>query len=330
MKRVGNLIEEIASLENLYLAFYKAKKTKWHKQNVLDYADNLDENLQSLNQQIITGNVNVGDYNFFKIYDPKERQICAASFAERVLHHAIINVCHQYIDNRLIYDTYATRIKKGTYKALDRAGIFSKKNNYFVKFDIRKYFDSIDHKIMKQILQKYFKDKKLLNIFDQIIDSYSVKKGKGLPIGNLTSQYFANMYLGELDNFIKHNLKIKYYIRYMDDFVFFVNSKSEIHFFSKQITDFIREKLKLTVKIFYSNKTSNGLSFLSYRVFPNKILLSKKAKKRFKVSIKKYAYLLKNNLISQEEYALHIRAYTAFEQKAYSKKYRNLVLKNIG
>ncbi len=132
MKRTGNLIREIASFDNLMLAFYKAKKGKGHKSEVIEYANNLKMNLSLLQSQIETGNVNVGNYHYFTIYDPKERLICAASFPERVLHHSIMNICHPVFEKYLIYDTYATRIEKGTYKALERAVRFHKKINGFI------------------------------------------------------------------------------------------------------------------------------------------------------------------------------------------------------
>ncbi len=328
MKRTGNLINQIADLENLRLAFYKAQKGKWHKKEVLNYSKNLENNLWLLHRQILSGNIEVGNYYFFTIYDPKEREICAAYFPERVLHHAIMNVCHQYIDNRLIYDTYATRLNKGTYKALERARYFTRRNQYYLKFDIKKYFDSINHSILKTILSRYFKDNKLLSIFSKIIDSYHTRLGYGLPIGNLASQYFANMYLGELDNYIKHTLRIKYYIRYMDDFVIWTNSKSDLHFFGKKIQQFTEEKLNLKLKTYFSNNVKHGLNFLSYRIFPNKMVLSSKAKRRFRKKLTIYNSLLNKHIISQEEYSLHVRAYTSFAEKAYSKQFRNLIFHN--
>lgn len=127
MKRAGNLMQQIYHFDNLQLAYYKAKKGKEAKIEVINYAKNLNQNLKTLQNQLETGNVDVGNYHFFTIYEPKERKIVASSFAERVLHHAIMNICHPYFEKYLIYDTYATRKNKGTYKALDRAKIFTKK-----------------------------------------------------------------------------------------------------------------------------------------------------------------------------------------------------------
>ena len=330
MKRATNLIPKIICSDNLQLAFYKAQKGKWHKQEVLEYSKCLNENLLVLQKQISSNNIQVGNYHFFTIYDPKERQICAASFPERVLHHALMNICHSIFEKKLIYDTYATRINKGTYKAIEKAKLNTNKNKYFIKFDIRKYFDSINHNLLKQILAKMFKEKQLLSIFNTIINSYNKDTGKGLPIGNLTSQYFANMYLGELDNFVKHKLKLKSYVRYMDDFIVWTNTKAEIAIISSQMEFFLQNKLKLKLKTFFSNKTKHGFTFLSYKLLPNKILLSRKAKRRFKININKYTHLLNNELITQNDFALHTRAFTSFASKAYSKQYRNMIFNNIG
>jgi len=326
MKRAGKLIQMISHFDNLQLAYYKAKKGKEAKIEVINYANNLNDNLKKIQKEIETGNVNVGNYHFFTIYEPKERKIVAASFSERVLHHAIMNICHPYFEKKLIYDTYATRKGKGTYKALDRAKIFTKNNKYFVKFDVRKYFDSIDHTILYEMLERMFKDRTLLSIFKQIIHSNQTSTNKGLPIGNLTSQYFANRYLADLDRYIKHTLRIKAYVRYMDDFVIWHNSKDILLQASKEIENFLIEQLNLVLKYKQLNKTYFGLSFLSYRLFPNKITLTQKAKKRFKTKIKYNDNQLKKQEWTQEQFAEHTRALTAFTAYAYSKKFRNSII----
>ena len=327
MKRIGNLIQEIAHFDNLYLAYYKAKKGKEDKPEVLKYSHTLNENLKILQHQIETGNVNVGNYHYFTIYDPKERLICAASFSERVLHHAIMNVCHQYFENYLIYDTYATRLNKGTYKALERASVFQEKYKWFYKFDIRKYFDSISHNILLGLLNKKFKDAKLLFVFQKIINSYNTTQNKGLPIGNLTSQYFANHYLGKLDHYIKHKLQLKAYVRYMDDFIIWHNDKNEIKKNGLQIAAFLTKELDLQLKTFTMNRTVKGLTFLSYRLFPNKILLAKCSKIRFAKKMKNYSLKLEEGFYSQAAFAQHATALTAFTEHAFAKKYRKRILK---
>lgn len=182
------------------------------------------------------------------IFDPKERQICAASFAGRVLHHALMNVCHPYFERFLIHDRYATRVGKGTYKAIAKAQHFQKKYRWYAQFDIRKYFYSIDHLILIQKLHRLFKDKQVLEIFEKIIASYETQQGKGIPIGNLTSQYFANMYLGYLDHYIKHTLRFKGYVRYMDDFCIWHDEKTHLKQARIKIETFLAKNLVLQLK----------------------------------------------------------------------------------
>ena len=248
MKRAGNLTERIASLDNLYLAFAKACRGKQRKTEVQLFRRSFDANMAELRAEILSGNVRVGDYHYFTIHDPKERVICAAPFRERVLHHALMNVCHDYFDRSLINDTYATRPGKGVYSALDKAVLAASRYEYMVKLDFRKYYDSISHDILKQKLDRKFKDKRLLAIFHQIIDSYHADTGFGLPIGNLTSQYFANAYLSEFDHWAKECLHVPIYIRYMDDIVIFHKDKKRLHEALDKIKEYLDKNLKLEVK----------------------------------------------------------------------------------
>lgn len=227
MKRVGCLIEKIADFDNLALAAYKAFRHKRKSSEIIDYQNHLYENLNNLRCQILSGEIRVGGYRQFTIFEPKERKICAAPLCQRILHHAIMNVCHPYFDNNQIFDSYASRPGKGVHKAVLRVKQFSRNNRYFVKLDFKKYFDSIDHAILKTLLNRIFKDPQLLLIFNIIIDSYDMN-GKGIPIGNLTSQYFANYYLSGLDHRMKEVIKIRCYVRYMDDVVIFGRTKEEI------------------------------------------------------------------------------------------------------
>lgn len=157
MRRAGNLIEKIADIDNLFDAYYKARRGKQHKYSVQQYARHIEENLTSLRRQILSGDVKVGAYHRFKIYDPKERVICAAPFSDRVLHHAIMNVCKPVFERHLIYDTYATRDGKGIYQAIAKACQGMLKYNYVAKLDVRKYFDSISHRILKRNYVGYLK-----------------------------------------------------------------------------------------------------------------------------------------------------------------------------
>jgi RNA-directed DNA polymerase len=246
-------------------------------------------------------------------------------FHERVLHHAVMNVCHQYFDKTLIYDTYATRINKGVYKALDKAAIAMRNYKYVAKLDYRKYFDSISHEMLKNKLLTKFKDVKLLNIFDKIIDSYEVNPDFGLPIGNLTSQYFANFYLSDLDHFIKEEIGIKDYIRYMDDMLLFSNDKAQLECQLHTIYEY-SEQMRLTLKPFVLSNTKYGVSFLGYKLFPNAIKLNRNSKKRFFKKMQQYDTYLHDNIFTEKDYQLHIIPLLSFVRHAYTKRLRKISL----
>jgi len=328
MKRIGNLISQIADLDNLYTAFYKAAKTKRGKSEVLIYESELDNNLIQLQSQILLAEVNVGNYNYFKIYDPKERTICAASFAERVLHHAIMNVCHDIFEKKLIFHTYATRTGKGTYAALDKAKIYIKKYQYCAKLDVRKYFDSISHDVLKKSLANFIKDTKLLSIFETIINSYKTQDGKGIPIGNLTSQYFANNYLSPADHYAKEQLQIPGYIRYMDDILLFENDKYLLKEKMKYFQNFVEKNLQLTFKTLILNRCLIGVSFLGYHIFPFTVKLNQRSKRRFCEKYRKYSVLIENEVWSQSEYVRHILPLISFTKYANAKSLRTKLLCN--
>lgn len=281
MKRAGNLYHRIAEIENLCLAFWKAAKGKGSGENVCQFRINLSEELQQLRREFLDGNVPLGNYHYFTIYDPKERVICAADFRERVIQHAVINVCEPYFEKYQMYDSFACRKGKGVDACLKRTQYFCRKYKWFLKMDVHKYFDSIHHKVLLNLLARRFKDPELLDFFAKLIDTYEVQPGCGLPIGNLTSQYFANLYLATLDHMLKNVLKIEGYVRYMDDFILFSNDKEKLIQAQQTIVDFLQKKLKLLLNHPLLNQTKLGFSFLSYRIFPNKIRLTQKAKKRF-------------------------------------------------
>ncbi len=326
MKRENHLIEKIVEIDNLYLAWYKAKKGKSKAKGVINYGKSLDVNLKILQEQLLTGDVEVGNYNFFYVYEPKKRNISAAAFSERVLHHALMNVCHKIFDRHLIYHTYATRKGKGTYAALDKAREYTSKYSYYAKLDIRKFFDSIDHIVLKNKLHKLFKDKVLLKIFEKIIDSYCVRENKGIPIGNLTSQYFANHYLSDADHFLLEKIKIPAYIRYMDDMLLFENNRDLLKKKVKAFTSFIEKNLLLEFKTVNIGLTVNGIPFLGYKLFKNTVRLNKNSKKRFIKKFKRNTRLLELGIWTEKEYQRHTMPLFAFAKYADSLNIRKNII----
>jgi RNA-directed DNA polymerase len=325
-KRVGFLMESITDPDNLRLAFYKAQKGKTEKPEVIEYRKNLDRNLCNIRDSLSNQTISVGNYHYFIIHDPKERLICAATFPERVLHHALMNVCHPFFEKFQIYDSYATRINKGQYAALERAQKFAAKYKWFCKIDIRKFFDSIDHTVLIDKLKLKFKDPGLMSVFEKIVFSYYTTKGKGLPIGNLTSQYFANFYLGFADHFIKEQLRVMAYVRYMDDMVLWSNDKNILIEKANLFGDYLVNELKLTPKPLCINQQIKGLSFLGYVVFNSRIRLNKRSRKRFITRMNVYNLHLKNEIWSQATYANHVIPLIAFTKKADSYYLRSQVI----
>lgn len=321
MKRVGCLIEKIAEFDNLALAAHKAFRHKKSSLEIIDYQNHLYENLNILRCQILSGEINPGGYWQFTIFEPKERNICAAPLSQRILHHAIMNICHPYFDSNQIFDSYASRPGKGMHKAVLRVKQFCRSNRYFVKIDFRKYFDSIDHTILKILLNKIIKDTQLLLIFNKIIDSYDIN-GKGIPIGNLTSQYFANYYLSGLDHCMKEVIKIRCYVRYMDDVVILGRSKDEIKTFMSEYIDFASNKLELTAKPPLIGRTCHGVPFLGFKIYSDKVYLGGKAKRAYKKNIKKLTKLYNNDKISEKCFSERLRANFAYISFADSYNFR--------
>jgi retron-type reverse transcriptase len=250
-----------------------------------------------------------------------------------------MNVCHPFFENAQIYHSYATRIGKGTYSALDTAQKYARRNSHVLKLDVRKYFDSISHRILLTKLQTLFQDNILLQIFAQIIDSYGVHPqgfqnpegvNIGLPIGNLTSQYFANFYLSEFDRFAKETLHCKHYVRYMDDIVVFGNTACELSKISETLTNFLQNNVNLRFKTNFINSTKHGVDFLGYRLFDNRTELASKSKNRYIKKIRALSKSFSENRISENDYQRRMLPLNAFTQYAQAEGFRKNVLKKIG
>ena len=219
MKRVGHLMPGIVEWENLLLAFCRAERGLSDKHEADVYRENLDENLRFLGDGLADGSFPFGEYHSFEVRDPKTRLIHAPAFRERVAQHAIFNLCEPIMEKKLVDDCFACRKGKGTHGALKRAQVFTRRYKWYLKLDVRRYFDSVLHSQLLAMLGRVFKDVHLLKLFAQIIGGYETERGRGLPIGSLASQFFANHYLSQLDRTCKQVLRVPGYLRYMDDFI---------------------------------------------------------------------------------------------------------------
>ncbi len=286
MKRVGDLFDSVIAFDNLLRATKQAARGKKEQLRVAHFLFHLERELLQLQDELTQGCWQPSNFRVFEIKEPKPRRICAADFRDRVVHHALCNVLKPVFDKRLIFDTWACRTDKGSHKAVQRAQVFSRRYLYFLKCDIKRYFDSVDHQILKQLLRRIIKDKPLLSVLDQIIDHPlpDMVAGKGIPIGNLTSQYFANLYLGELDHQLKDRQGIKSYMRYMDDMLIFAETKQALQCTINKMERFLLKHLKLHLKESATQiaPVTEGVPFLGFTIFPNLIRLNSQSLRRFK------------------------------------------------
>ena len=313
MKTHKNLFSQVYSFQNLLLAYKKAKKGTKQSPETSEFFFNLEKNIVELSEQIKNQTYKPAPYKYFEIYDPKQRTISVASFTDRVIHHAIVNVLEPIYEKIFIYHSYATRKNKGTHKAVYQAQKYLRKNKWFLKNDIKKYFNNINQQILLNIISRKINDKKLLILIEKIITNGG-ENDIGLPIGNLTSQFFANVYLNELDYFIKQNLHCKYYVRYMDDFVIFDNNKQNLKKCLSEITNFIDKNLNLLLKenAIVLNQQLNGLSFLGTRIYPSTIRIKQENLKRINKKINEKLYFFYRNKISENKMYQTFNSYNAF------------------
>jgi RNA-directed DNA polymerase len=322
MRRTANLFEQICTLENLRAAYEKAAQGKRDQPVVREFGRALNSRLSEMLVTIGNGSIALGRFHQFVIRDPKERVITAPSFEERVLHHAVMNIVEPVFDRWLIDDTFACRKGKGREAAVLRAASFSKRFGWFLKLDIRKYFDSISHHTLQNVLRRRFKDEQLLELLSRIIHSFRGSIGVGLPIGSLTSQHFANFYLGWFDRFVKESLRVRGYVRYMDDMVLWHDDPSALKRIQSQSEEFLDETLSLRVKPIVLQRTRVGMDFLGCRIWPTHVCLSRRSKRRWqrRVSVLQRAQRL--HLISEQDLQTRLEAATAFAKGAGAKSWR--------
>ncbi len=319
------------------------------RDNVGRFDLHLERNLVQLQKQLATKTYKPGAYRSFYVHDPVRRLVSAAPFPDRVVHHALCKVIEPIFESRFIYDSYACREGKGTHRAVRRFGDFMRKNAYVLKADILKYFPSIDHVILRDILGKRIADQDVLWLIEVILESgkgilegeyvmqwfpgddlFAACRPRGLPIGNLTSQFFANVYLNELDYFVKFELRHPYYIRYCDDFVLFGQAKRELHQVKEEIARFLeRLRLRLHPKKTLVQPVDIGTDFLGYRHYPTHIRVRKDNVKRFVHRLQKKQRLYQQGMIHARDIQPSVQSWIAHARHANSYRLRQDVFDQL-
>jgi len=343
MKTYKNLYQEIYLFNNLFLAYKKARKGKTKKDYVKEFEKNLNKNLLKLSDELKNQTYTPRTLETFILRDPKTRRISKSDFRDRIIHHAFYRIIEPLFEKVFIYDSCANRIGKGTLSALKRFKFFIRKvtkngkviknkfndNNfvrgYCLKADIKHYFNEVNHKILIKILSKKIMDKKVIGLVKKILgNGFNLK---GMPLGNLTSQFFANVYLNELDYYVKHKLKAKHYIRYVDDFAILHKSKSQLIRWKREINRFLFEKLQLKLHPDKSRiiSLSKGVDFVGFRNFYYFRLLRKRNINNMVIKVGKF----NNGLIDNEEIMEIFQGWNAYAKWANSYKIRRKVLSMI-
>lgn len=312
MKTLKNVFEQVVDYDNLYRAYLNDRLCKRYRYEVLNFSAHLEDNLVKLQKELIDRTYTLGKYREFYIYEPKKRLIMAQPFKDRVVQWAIYQVLNPVFAQSYITDSYACIKERGTHKAVKRLHYWLRQvgkkpeKYYFLKLDISKYFYRIDHDVLMGILKRKIRDDDMIFLLDKIVNSSETNFGlppgkspgevkrsdrvseKGMPVGNLSSQMFANLYLNELDQYCKRTLGIHFYVRYMDDVIILHQDKDQLHEWKRIIDTFLKEKLQLDL----NEKTcirpiTLGVEFCGYKIWNTHIKLRKSTALKMKRNLKK-------------------------------------------
>lgn len=328
---------DLVSPENIFVAFDEFKRGKRKKEDVMYFEKNLEENVFELSEQLMAKTYLHGSYTNFAICDPKYRMISKALVRDRVVHHVLFNYLYGIFDKTFIFHSYSSRLTKGTHigvknfhKKMRKASENFSKPCYALKCDIKKYFASINHTVLMRLLSKEVDDPDVLWLINNTIESYSNSPDTGIPLGNVTSQLFANVYLNQLDRFIKHDLHVKHYFRYADDFVLLHQDKDYLEKLIDSIGNFLDGELKLRLhpqKVFIQ-KLKQGVDFLGYVCFPYCRTIRTKTKKRMFKKLDRRKKEMQTNEITDESFNQTLQSYLGLLKHANShrlvKKLENL------
>jgi retron-type reverse transcriptase len=338
MGRIHDLYSTIISIKNLFIAWKEFVRGKKNKNDVSEFTVSYEQELFSLHRKLVHGTYSHGGYHVFVVRDPKRRNIHKASVRDRVLHHTIHRILVPIFETGFIFDSYSSRKNKGVHLARERFQKFAWKlsqNNtktvWILKCDIRKFFDCVNHEILIKLLSKRISCENTVNLLKNIIRSYEWEKGRGIPLGNLTSQLFSNVYMDPFDQFMKREMRVKYYLRYADDFVILSRDKEYLEELIEKIKGFFAEQLKLEV---HPNKIEikkwhTGIDFLGAVMFPYFCVLRTKTKRRTIKKIQKSINLYQRGEIEYENMVSTIRSYLGIMMHVDSFGLKNQIMATI-
>jgi RNA-directed DNA polymerase len=349
VKTYRNLYPKIHTFSNLLIAFHHARKGKRHQPEVAAFEYNLEGNLLALERELASRTYEPGPYRSFYIYEPKRRLVSAAPFRDRVVHHALCNVIEPIWERRFIHDSYACRLGRGTHRALARCLQFVRRYPYVLQCDVRRFFPSVDHAILLDILAWKIADPDVLELCTRILQSsegilageyemvyfpgddlFAAARPRGLPIGNLTSQFWANVYLDQLDQFVKRTLRCLAYLRYMDDFLLFANDKATLHAWRAEVVNFLVSlRLVLHPRKSVVFPVKNGVDFVGFRVFPTHVRLRRSSVRRFARRLRHLREAYSAGQMDFEQVNTSIRSWVAHASYANSYNLRRRLLTSV-
>ena len=311
MKRLGNLFDSVCEYGTLAAAFFRVRRGRSRRSDVERFEKDLHGNLSRLGAELAAGTFRFGGYHLFKVFDPKERVIAAARVEDRVVHHALIALCGERLERSLVENSFACRTGRGQWKALEKASALLRRHPWCLKLDMRKYFDSIDHDLLLALLSRKIKDARVLELFRNLLGSYETAPGRGLPIGNLTSQYFANLYLDPLDRFIAVRPGVAH-VRYMDDLLVFGPSET-LRNLRREAVAFARDRLRLEIKNGGAlHRAGRGVDFLGARLSPGSARFSRRSRLRFLRKLRNLEDVFATGKIDERAFQERLTALFAF------------------
>ncbi len=321
IKRYGDLFKNIVDIENIYVAYKNARRGKGWQNTVKRFEENLDKNLIAIQKSLIDHTFTTATYRSKTIYEPKQREIYILPFApDRIVQHALMNIVEPIWESLFIDTSFACRKGKGLHAGSLKTMEYVRRNKYCLKCDISKFYPSVRHDILSGLVRRKIKCPETLWLLDDIINSFPGETN--VPIGNYTSQWFGNLYLNELDMFVKHNLKCRDYLRYCDDFCLFSDDKGYLNDCARSMEEFLWDKLKLTYSKCRLFPVSLGVDFLGYRHFPEYILLRKSTAKRVKKRLKTLPKLLRSGRITIEQFRSSIASTMGWLKWAKTKNFQ--------